>query len=68
MLKKIWAKIKGFFTSSIKAKIMAEIDGLDKYEDDLAALIDKKIDEKAIAKKIVDFFQKILKDLVEKIL
>ena len=72
MLKKLWAKVKGLvtglLTASLKAKIMEAIDSLDQYEDDLADAIKNaaKVDDRA--KAAMDYLQKKLKELVEKVL
>ena len=68
MFKKLWAKLKGLLTSSVKAKLIEEIDNLDKYEDELAGEIDKRVSSEKIAKTVIDFIQDKLKDLVEAIL
>lgn len=71
-MKNVWKAVKGFvkglLTASLKTKLMDAIDSLDQYEDDVANAIKKaaKVDDRA--KAAMDFIQKKLKELVEKIL
>ena len=69
MFKTLWNKVKTVFAGGfIKNTINGAIDSLDKYEDDLAAEIDRRWSSEKIAKTAVDFVQKKLKQIVEKIL
>lgn len=67
-MKNIWKSIKGFFTKSLKIKILVAIDSLDQFEDDLGEIINGIIKPEERAKAAVDFVQKKLKELVDKVL
>ena len=62
MLKKLWSWI----TSGIYIALMSEIDRLDKYEVELAEII-RGIPADKIAKTVVDFFQKKLREIIKRI-
>lgn len=67
MFKSLGKKLKSIFIGGLKDMILKEIDGLDRYEEDLAALIRKNLDPEKSAKAIVDFVQMHLRGIVEKI-
>ena len=66
-MKDFFKKLLRFFKSAAKKKAIEVINGMDKLEEPIAAMIDKNIDEKVIAKRIIDFIQKKLLEVIEKI-
>ncbi len=52
----------------VKGKLSAEIDKLDRYEDDLADIIKKNVKPDEQSKLVVDYLQAYLKKLVDKYL
>ena len=52
----------------VKDKLNAEIDKLDRYEDDLADIVRKNVKPDEQAKLVVDYIQKYLKHLVDRYL
>ena len=71
-MKKVWTAIKGFvmgfLTNSVKTRIFEAIDSLDQYEDDLAEAINKAAKVEERSKAAIDFVQKKLKEIVEKVI
>jgi len=66
-IKEILKKVFGIFKSSAKAKALELIKSLDGLEDDLAKEIDKRASAEKIAKVAIDWVQKQLTAVVEKI-
>ncbi len=64
----MWAWLKAKLVGSLKERLLAEVVKLDRYEPELAALAKKYVDPDVLAKKLVDFIQEKLRELVEKVL
>lgn len=64
----MWKWVKNWVLSNVKGTILKEIQHLDQYEDELANLIRKYADPDQTSKAVMDWVQKKLTDLVEKVL
>lgn len=61
-----WKFLHGWIFGAVKAKLLSEVEKLDNYEDDIAALLRRHIDADAKAKLVVDYVQEFLTSLVNK--
>lgn len=61
-----WKFLHSWIFGSLEAKLVAEIDKLDNYEDDIAELLRRHLDADAKAKLVVDYVQNFLTSLVDK--